>query len=156
MFKSMLERYGVTELAFLRSASSPKLESLHISSLVPSADDLRSTLPTKGTPLSTVVDENEVTLSRGVHQNSLSCYASGIMTISCLHGTKFTFDGARCSHSTLFWGHPGLLCLLIADAKSFCYCRWTTFMPNIAHGGDMPYTLYEHLILQQLFFLHFT
>ncbi|CAM9830570.1 unnamed protein product, partial [Scytosiphon promiscuus] len=40
MLKSLMLRYGIQEIDFLRKASSPKLELLGTSSLIPSRDDL--------------------------------------------------------------------------------------------------------------------
>lgn len=40
MLKALILRYGIHEIDFLRKASSPKLEPLGISSLMPSKEDL--------------------------------------------------------------------------------------------------------------------
>lgn len=43
MLKSLMLRYGIQEMDLLQKASSPKLEPLGISSLMPSKDDLGTT-----------------------------------------------------------------------------------------------------------------
>lgn len=50
MLKTLLVRYGVKEVDFLRNAASPKLESLGVSSLIPSEDELRPDGDEKITP----------------------------------------------------------------------------------------------------------
>lgn len=52
MLKTLLVRYGVKEVDFLRNAASPKLESLGVSSLIPSEDELGPNGDEKVTPSS--------------------------------------------------------------------------------------------------------
>lgn len=50
MLKTLLVRYGVKEVDFLRNAASPKLESLGVSSSIPSEDELGPKGDEKVTP----------------------------------------------------------------------------------------------------------
>lgn len=47
MLKALVLRYGLKEFGFLRKASSPKLEALGVSSLIPSEDDIATNGDTK-------------------------------------------------------------------------------------------------------------
>lgn len=54
MLKALLASYGVKELAFLRNASSPKLEPLGVPSLLPVEDEIEKKGEDKTAPSSPV------------------------------------------------------------------------------------------------------
>lgn len=50
MLQALMVRYGIKKMDFLREASSPKLEPLGVSSLIPSEDELCKTGAEQSTP----------------------------------------------------------------------------------------------------------
>lgn len=71
MLQALMLRYGITDFEFLRKASSPKLESLGVSSLLPAEVEVEKTGDDKiDKPSSVPVETNGKKVETGVARGS--------------------------------------------------------------------------------------